>query len=316
MYVMIGRLGVVGRVAGHDGKSDSGACAMGGTRVTTMEADGIETYVELHGNGPPLLMLSPGGFNAVVENWSSLGVYRDMRLIEQLATSYTCILFDKRESGRSGGRIERITWASYVRHALALLDALGYGRAHLMGGCVGCSAATAVAVAAPERVASMVLYSPAGGAHYRLGQHDRFHRHLAFVRSYGLRAVVERARMRQQPFNKDPEVGPWGSVIAREPAFADRLIETDVERYVTLVTGMARTLFDRDSVPGPEPEELISCDIPALIVPGQDRSHAPSAAHFMHECLAASQIWDVPVSEQTAQSAPERILQFLSECGG
>jgi pimeloyl-ACP methyl ester carboxylesterase len=286
---------------------------MGGTPVTTIEADGIETYVEIRGEGPPLLLFSPGGFNAVVENWSSLGVYRDMQLIEQLAASYTCILFDKRESGRSGGRVERLMWTDYVRHALALLDALGHGRAHLMGGCVGCSAATAVATDAPERVASMVLYSPAGGAHYRLGQHDRFHRHLAFVRTHGLDAVVERARSRQQPFNKDPEVGPWGSVIAREPGFADRFAAADVDRYVTLVNGMARTLFDRDTVPGPEPEDLISCDIPALIVPGQDRSHAPSAAHFLHECLPASQMWDVPVSAQTAQTAPERILRFLAE---
>lgn len=281
--------------------------------MTLIDADGIRTHVEVRGSGPPLLMFSPGGFNAVVENWSSLGVYRDMQLIEQLSVRYTCILFDKRESGRSGGRVERLTWSDYVRHALALLDELGHDRAHLMGGCVGCSAATAVATVASDRVASMVLYSPAGGAHYRLGQHDRFHRHLAYVRVHGLEAVVERARSRESPFNRDPEVGPWGSVIARDPDFAARYAAADPDRYVTMVTGMARTLFDRDTVPGPEPEDLIACDVPALIVPGQDRSHAPSAAHFLHECLPSSEMWDVSVADQTARAAPQRILRFLEE---
>ena len=48
-----------------------------------------------------------------------------------------------------------------------LLDHLGVERAHLMGGCVGCSTVAALAVAHPDRVRSMVLFSPAGGVRYR-----------------------------------------------------------------------------------------------------------------------------------------------------
>jgi hypothetical protein len=70
-------------------------------------------------------------------------------------------------------------------------------------------------------------------------------------------------------------------------------------------------MFDRDTVPGPEPEDLLTCELPALIVPGQDASHTPSAARYLQECLPNNQFWDVPVAEQTEQTAPARILEFL-----
>ena len=40
-------------------------------------------------------------------------------------------------------------------------------------------------------------------------------------------------------------------------------------------------------------------DIPALIVPGHDASHATSAARYLEECLPHAEYWDVPVAEQT-----------------
>jgi hypothetical protein len=79
-----------------------------------------------------------------------------------------------------------------------------------------------------------------------------------------------------------------------------------------VLDGLCRTMFDRDSVPGPEPEDLLTLDVPALVVPGQDASHARSAAWFLHECLRGSQLWDVPVADQTAATAPTRVLEFLA----
>jgi pimeloyl-ACP methyl ester carboxylesterase len=275
--------------------------------------DGIPTRYEVAGGGPPLLMFSPGGFSAARGNWRTHGLYRRLDLLEHLTKRYTCITFDKRESGESGGRVERITWASYAAQGVELLDALDIERAHLMGGCVGCSIATALAVANPERVASMVLYSPAGGPRYRMTQHDRFGRHLAFVAEHGPAAVVELAARTEASFTQDPRVGPWCSVLRRDPGFAESYADGDPDRYATLVTGMARLLFDRDTVPGAEPEDLLRLDIPALVVPGEDASHAPSAARYLQECLPRSEFWDMPVAGQTAETAPARVLEFLDE---
>jgi pimeloyl-ACP methyl ester carboxylesterase len=279
--------------------------------VPTAVADGIQTRYQVTGDGPPLLMFSPGGFDSTLESWRTVGIYKRLSLMDHLSQRYSCITFDRRESGESGGRVERISWADYVRQGIGLLDALGIESAHLMGGCVGCSAVAAIGVAHPERVRSMVLYSPAGGVKYRMKQHQRFEQHLAFVDEHGLAAVADLARESGATFTKDPRVGPWNSVLRTDDSFAAAYANADAVGYRTTVAGLVRLLFDRDTVPGPEPEDLLVCDVPALIVPGQDDSHAPSAARYLQECLPRAEYWDVPVAEQTAENAPARILQFL-----
>jgi hypothetical protein len=54
-------------------------------------------------------------------------------------------------------------------------------------------------------------------------------------------------------------------------------------------------------------------DIPALVIPGKDASHATSAARYLEECLARSEYWDVPPERQTDASAPARVLEFLEK---
>jgi hypothetical protein len=87
----------------------------------------------------------------------------------------------------------------------------------------------------------------------------------------------------------------------------------DVKQYELMVTGSVRGLFDRDTVPGVEAEDLMTLQVPGLIVPGQDSSHAPSAARYLEECLPVHEYWDVPVVEQTPETAPARILSFLEQ---
>jgi pimeloyl-ACP methyl ester carboxylesterase len=273
--------------------------------------DGIRTRYELFGAGPPLLLFSPGGFNATIEGWRSFGIYQRLNLLDHLSAHYTCIAFDKRESGQSGGRLEQIEWRHYAAQGAALLDELGIQRAHVMGGCIGCSIAVTLAVGSPERVSSLVLYSPAGGARYRMTQRARFGEHAQFVRDNGLGAVVELARASDESFAQDPRVGPWAPVLRTDDAFADEYARRDVGEYVRLVIDMAGGLFHRDTVPGPRPEQLMELRIPALVVPGRDPNHATSAARYLEECLERSEYWDVPPEEQIEDNAPARLLAFL-----
>ena len=173
-----------------------------------------------------------------------------------------------------------------------LFRSLGIERAHLIGACVGCSTAAAFAVAHPARTDRMVLYSPAGGPRYRMTQ---------------------LARSGTAQFAADPRVGPWVTVLRTDDAFAKEYATADPAAYGRMVTAMGRLLFDRDTVCGAEPEDLMALDTPALIVPGQDASHAPSAARYLQECLSRADYWDVPVAEQTADNAPARVIGFLSQ---
>lgn len=280
--------------------------------MDTQVLDGILTRYEVTGTGPPLLMFSPGGFNAALENWRTHGLYRRTGMLDQLRERFTCITFDKRESGQSGGRVQRIDWPDYVRQGIELADHLGLDRVHVMGGCVGCSIAAGMAVADPARVSAMVLFSPAGGVRYRMKQHARFTAHLSFVDAEGLAGVIALAEQTDAGFSDDGRVGPWVSVLRSDPTFAKQYRELDPDWYQGVVSGMARLLFDRDTVPGIEPEDLLALDVPTLIVPGDDSSHAPSAARYLQECLPSAQYWDVPVAAQTAETAPARVIDFLT----
>ena len=279
--------------------------------MATAIIDGISTRYEVIGSGPPLLMLSPGGFDATIEKWRTQGIYEQIQFLEQLPSHFTCILFDRRETGQSGGRVERITWQDYVAQATGLLDHLGIKRAHIMGGCMGCSVAMAFATEFPERVDKMVLFWPVGGARYRMTGHQRFAEHLAFVQQNGLEAVVALARESNKAFGADPRGGPWVSVLRHDKEFAERYISMNVDHYKAIIAGMPRGLIDRDTSPGADPEDLVRLDIPTLIVPGADFSHATSAARYIQECIPGSDYWDIPVPQLSAENTNARVIDFL-----
>ena len=207
-------------------------------------------------------MFSPGGFDSTLENW------RDGRHLPAAAAAgpaarerYTCITFDRRESGpvRRPGRAAR-RGPDYVAQGVGLLDHLGIERAHLMGGCVGCSTVAALAVAHPERALGMVLYSPAGGAKYRMKQHARFvDAPRLRPRSTACSAVVELARRDRGGFTNDPRVGPWAAVLRRDAEFAARYAATDPGRYRTAGHRRRRGCCSTATpCREPEPEDLLA----------------------------------------------------------
>ena len=279
--------------------------------MATAVIDGIKTNYAVKGDGPALLMYSPGGFDASLDKWENLGVYKRIKLLEHLPAKYKCIIFDRRETGKSGGRVERITWDHYVRQGKGLLDHLGIDRAHLLGGCMGVCPVTSFAVKHPETVISMILWWPVGGAKFRIRGHDRFSTHLALVESEGLEGVVKLAKSTDTGFGKDPRVGPWAPVIRTDSDFATAYSKLDVDQYKLIIKGISRTLLDRDTAPGAEPEDMMRFDIPTLIVPGKDIAHATSAARYLEECIPGADYWDIPPDDQTEDNSPARLLEFL-----
>ena len=97
--------------------------------MSVVEINGIKTNYEVKGDGPPLLMYSPGGFDASMDKWTNLGVYKKIKLLDHLPEKYTCIIFDRRETGLSGGKVERISWDHYVAQGKGLLEHLGHEEA-------------------------------------------------------------------------------------------------------------------------------------------------------------------------------------------
>ncbi len=271
--------------------------------------DGLEVYYETRGSGTPLLMMAPGGFDATIEKWSATNAWKGINALEKLSSEFQIIVYDRREAGRSGGRVEKLRWNLYAQQAKRLLDHLKIDSAFILGGCMGCSVAVAFGVCFPEATRALLLHWPVGGYRWKANSSKRFARHAAFVQERGLVAVVERAKEKKS-FWQDPESGPWAPCIARDNNFAETFQSQDQDRYLGIVEASGRTLFDRDTAPGAEPEEIMAIKAPALIVPGDDPSHATSAAHYLRECLPNAEFWNVMPPEQSAEQVCDRILEF------
>jgi pimeloyl-ACP methyl ester carboxylesterase len=271
--------------------------------------DGIDTYYETQGSGSPILMCAPGGFDATIDKWRVASAWTGIDAIKALAAEHTVILYDRRECGQSGGRVERLSWATYTRHGKALLDHLNIQSAWIMGGCMGCSVALAFGVHYPESTRGLILHWPVGGYRWKANGRERFMRHHNFAKGNGLKGVVERARGGKS-FWQDAEGGPWATLIARDGAFADHFATQDLERYLAMIITSGHSLFDRDTAPGAEPEEVLGVKALSLIIPGDDPSHATSGAHYLRELLPKADFWNVMPPEQTTQKVCDRILEF------
>lgn len=277
--------------------------------MPTAVIEGLEVYYETKGSGAPLLMCAPGGFDATIDKWTTASAWKEINALDALAAEHTLVLYDRREAGRSGGHVERLGWGHYTKQAKALLDHLRIDSAYVMGGCMGCSVALAFAVHYPETTRALLLHWPVGGYRWKANGLDRFRRHYDFTKANGLKAVIERAQTGKS-FWSDPEAGPWASVIARGSRFAEKFAAQDLERYLGLILTSGRGLFDRDTATGAEPEEVMGIKAPALIVPGDDPSHATSAAHYLRECLPKNEFWNVMPPQQSTRKVCDQILEF------
>jgi pimeloyl-ACP methyl ester carboxylesterase len=255
-------------------------------------------------------MMAPGGFDSTLEKWSTSWPWRHFLPLQSFASEFTCIAYDRRECGRSGGRVERLTWSLFTDQSKGLLDHLGIDQAFLMGSCLGCSPVINFAARYPERALGLVLAQPSGGYRRKIAGHVQFNEHIKFARNNGLEAVVRLAKEKGN-FVASPAAGPWASVIKQVPGFADAFLKQDLDRYLAIVSVSVDSLFDRDTIPGADPEELMALKVPAVILPGHTDNHATSCARFLEECIPGSQYWNVHLESQAPDRIRDHIHDFL-----
>jgi pimeloyl-ACP methyl ester carboxylesterase len=211
------------------------------------QVQGIQTRYEVLGEGPALLLLAPVGFDDPVSRRWADRVWRGFRPLDALVPHFRVIVYDRRETGGTGGSVEPLSWALCAHHARGLLDHLGVEQAYLLGACVGCSVALALAAEYPERCRSLLLHWPVGGYHWLSRGRANFDRHIAFAREHGLKGVAELAR-RSRIFWSDPDAGPWSSIMASDDAFAESFVRQDLDRYLQIVEQSRDNLFS-DTLP-------------------------------------------------------------------
>lgn len=118
--------------------------------MSKVHANGIELYYELHGpEGAPLLVLN----NGIIMNATSSWAFQT----RTLAQHYLLLQYDCRGQGHSEHPVSPYSMELHADDLAALLNILGYEKAHIAGISYGGEVAQAFGLKYPERTLSLIL---------------------------------------------------------------------------------------------------------------------------------------------------------------
>ena len=270
---------------------------MGPERI--LRANGVELCAQTFGDpSDPAILLIAGSGGSML-SW-------DNQLCERLAGgSRHVVRYDQRDTGRSVAYepgAPGYTGVDLIEDAVGVLDALGLGRAHLVGISMGGAIVQLVALDHPDRVASLTLIStsPAERVDRELPPSaDALRAYFASPppspdwsdREAVVRYVVEDARVYASPSHAFDEA-PWRVYAGRE-----------FDRAANIASG----LTNHSAIgPGERPRKrLADIGAPTLVIHGSEDPLFPLA----HGLALAGEIPGARllVLEQTGHELPERV---------
>lgn len=114
-----------------------------------VKIDDCELYYEIHGDGPPVLLVA--GLGGAGSYWGPQ--------IEPFRKHFKVIVYDHRGTGQSTHQKIRYTVDGMAKDVLMLLDDLKIDSVHLVGHSTGGAIGQILGADAPHRLRSMVMYA-------------------------------------------------------------------------------------------------------------------------------------------------------------
>jgi 3-oxoadipate enol-lactonase len=114
----------------------------------TVQANGQQLYYELHGEGPPLVLVMGIGYDSSL--WT-------LAQVPVLSRQFQVVLVDNRDAGRSSKARHPYKIADMADDLAGLLEALGIQRSHLLGLSMGGMIAQEFALRHGDRLDRLVL---------------------------------------------------------------------------------------------------------------------------------------------------------------
>ncbi|PKL63891.1 MAG: alpha/beta hydrolase [Methanomicrobiales archaeon HGW-Methanomicrobiales-3] len=129
---------------------DNAALPVNAIPVQTVTVNGITIAYKEIGSGYPLVLIN--GFASTMDTWNP-------PVLEELARHFRVIIFDNRGTGYSTASGTPFSMSLFAADTLALMDALGIARAHILGHSMGTCVAQELALFHPDRVSRLILVS-------------------------------------------------------------------------------------------------------------------------------------------------------------
>lgn len=247
-------------------------------------AEGVRTACEVTGQGAPLLLMH--GAEASLRMFDAL--------VPLLAPHFTVIAYDQRDCGETEGPPQPATLAELAHDALALLQGLGFARAHVFGSSFGGRVAQALAGLHPQAVDRLALGSTWPLPHA-----------LAALNPDGVRCIAE---LRQQLPESAPELARW--------FFPEALMQAQPHLrnfFARVQPASDRSLRRAQAVDSTLAVDWTAITMPTLLLAGELDRLVPCdvTLGMQAQLLQAQRVLLAGVGHATALQAPEALAEHL-----
>jgi pimeloyl-ACP methyl ester carboxylesterase len=242
----------------------------------------IRIHYEVIGNAGPWIAITPGsrrGYDELVD------------LSKRIAASgYRVLLHDRRNCGASdvafdGSASEHEVWADDLFYLGKQLGALPM---YVGGSSAGARLAILFALRHRQAVRGLLLWRVTGGqeAVDRLAE-SYYGQFVKLARGGGMQAICESEHFRE--------------CIAARPTNRDRLLNTDPEEFIRVMTYWRERFLESATLPvvGASEADLRSLTAPACIIAGNDVIHTPATARKVAGLIAGSELHDDVVAQRS-----------------
>jgi pimeloyl-ACP methyl ester carboxylesterase len=211
------------------------------------------------------------------------------------AFGYQVLLHDRRNTGASevlieGDEGEEIPW---TRDMFELTSQQKIQPAFFCGSSSGARTSILFYLRYPQAVRGLLLMRVTGGA-FAAGRLPENY-YGQFIRAAQQRGMAAVCATEQ-----------WQERIAANPATRERLMAMPVEKFIDVMTRWNEIFVAGGKYPvmGVSEPELKSIKVPAIIIPGNDKTHASASALFAHNAIAGSELHRLPITDQDVPLIP------------
>ena len=248
---------------------------------------GVNINWQQIGDRGPWIMLTTGGRR---------GHDEFIPLANKLAArGHRVVLHDRRNTGASdvlieGDAGEEVIWTEDM---LELMNKLGALPAFFGGSSSGARTSILFALRNPAAVRGLLLLRVTVGA-FAAGRlpENYYGQFIRAAREGGMAAVAAPEQYQER--------------IKANPRNADYLRSLPVEKFIAVMTRW-NEIFESGGhhpVMGVSEQELGSLKVPAIVVPGNDKTHASTSGLAAHKMIPGSQLHRLPIEDQDVPLIP------------
>lgn len=241
----------------------------------------VQIFYETYGDHGPWLALNSGGRNSHAEM---------APFAKQIAEQgFRVLVHDRRNTGASqmlfeGSDGEEEIWADDL---YALMQSLNALPAYFGGSSAGARLSMLMRRRHPEAVKGLLLMRVTGGA-FAAGRLPNMY-YLQFIKAAqenGMEGVCHTDGYKER--------------LALNPSNRDYLMSLDSKDFIAQQEYWLSKFLQgpRSPVMGMENAELAKFNLPVLVVPGNDRTHASENGIAAHQLIPGSELFQLPTTDQ------------------